>query len=625
MSILDVPSVTKLQLDQRVEGITDEVHGARDSAQAFAIDALGAVMESHTIVLQAPLDAAAAAAAELAFTITRAELNDPTQGALVVARSTVHVYSIRELQTIDRKAHLLYLVRGYLPDTLKGGGTFYWDATKAKSAHDGRDVFSPTVPWDGLPATLPAYLAGTGETAVGTPGCFVRTVTSSQVELDSYGGVTAATLNKAIQKLDTGHTIYTGGQIAIPTGPWAMNAKVVVDNPASTEIQGVTLKGRGKQATTLDFATQPAGQNGIELMTPIFAGIEDMGVRNAKAAGIKFIGQPTIPGAPSWNHVNMDRVRVSFNAGAGLELDRGFMGSFNQVFATHNTGDGIKGNGLHTSLHFSNAYAASNGGSGHRINEATYSVWTACAADGNAIYGYSITKSSTLVLNGCGAESNARSGIAVTSSTALGKSYPILLNGFLAFNNNTGNGGFPNFCHVKASDGVGAYVVAKGCRSQAPAFPTVDVLVDGIGAEFVDEDNDFPNGVSSANGGYIHHVHRAKVIRNLSVTAATSVLELKSTQGHQGSYGGEILIQASIADPSGSAVRNSATYKLLVDKGVSGVVVELAKAGMTTGGGASHPSFTWSMVGNMLTATPVGSTSGSFYFEVLTSGFVRPK
>lgn len=554
--------------------------------------------------------------------------SDVNKGIATVGRASVTVSSILDILTTKRDVSQSYIVRGYIPGTSIGGGQFYWDATRSKTLHDGRNIISPTVPWVGTTATLPSFLAGVGETSVGGIGCFVRVRTSNEVEVESYGGITADTINKSIQKLDTGSSIFTGGQIAVPTGQWPISTKVLVNNPSAstTFIQGVTIKGRGKQATTLDFASQPAGQNGIEMVTPIFAGIEDMGVRNSKAVGIKLVGQPTIPGAASWNHINIDRVRSSFNTTYGLELDRGFMGHFNQVFTTHNGGDGIKANGLHTSLHFNNCYAASNlGGSGYRLNELTYSVMTACASDGNSQHGYSVTKTSTLVMNGCGSESNQRSGLSVTSSTALGKNYAILVQGMLAFDNNKSNTGYPNLIHVKASDGVGSKVIARACRSQAPAFATVDILVDGIGAELVDEDNECPNGVQSANGGYIHYVHRAKVIRSLSVTAATAVVELMSPQGHQGSYGGEILIQASIADPSSTAVRNSATYKLLIDKGVSALVMEIAKVGMTTGGGTSFPSFTWSLVGNMLTATPVGSTSGAFYFEVLTSGFVKTK
>ena len=50
----------------------------------------------------------------------------------------------------------------------------------------------------------------------------------------------------------------------------------------------------------------------------------------------------------------------------------------------------------------------------------------------------------------------------------------------------------------------------------------------------------------------------------------------------------------------------------------STTVVEIAKNGLTTGGGASHPSFTWAIDNgtNELEATPVGSTSGNFYFYI---------
>lgn len=81
MSILDVPGISKAQLEARVTGITDEVVEARDMAQAFAIDSLGAVIESHAIVLQAPLDAAKATEDALEFKVNRSELADPTKGA----------------------------------------------------------------------------------------------------------------------------------------------------------------------------------------------------------------------------------------------------------------------------------------------------------------------------------------------------------------------------------------------------------------------------------------------------------------------------------------------------------------------------------------------------------------
>ncbi len=540
-----------------------------------------------------------------------------------LAMSAESIVDLLSAQTIAGRA---LVVHGYIAGTDTGGGTFTWDAAQLKSTHDGRKVISPTVPWDGLAGTLPAFLAGTGEASPGGSGCWVRMIESHEVEADSYGGVTAATLNNAILDLDTGDAIYTGGQIAVPVGQYSINSTVNVNNSSAFDIQGVTLKGRGKQASTLNFTGQPGGQNGVDFITPLFAGMEDMGVRNSATSGVKLTGQPTIPGSVSWNHFNMDRVRLSFNGKHGLEADRGFMGHFNQVFASHNVENGFRFDGLHTSLLFNNCYGASNTLSGFSLVEPTYSVLNACAADTNGIYGYLITKAAGTVLNGCGSESNGRAGFAALASTALGENKPIILDGFFAFNNNTANAGFPNAVYVQSQNSIPSVVIARGCRSFSPANPTVDALADGAGAYLVDEYNDFPNGVAATNGGYIHHVARTKLVPALSVTAATNVVELQSTLGGQTAFTGEILVTASDQAPSSTRSGKLATYKILVVKHSAGVgVTAIASIGLVSGAAASDPSFTWSMSGNFLRATPIGATSGAFHFEIMTQGGVKVK
>lgn len=551
---------------------------------------------------------------------------NPNNGSAYLAKASVALPSIQSLLTAKQDSSLLYVVKDYVLSSNSMGGNFTWVASQAKSAHDGRDVISPTVPWDGTLATVANFQNAVGETTPAGLGCFVRVRTSNEVEAQTYGPITSSSLNKAIKELDTGSSIYTGGQISIPVGQIAVGGKVTIDNSSVDEIQGVTLRGRGKQASTLDFATQPAGETGIEFITPIFAGLQDMGERNSKGSGVKLVGQPTIPGAPSWNHINFDRVRTSFNTLSGVEADRGFMGHFNQVFSSHNPICGFQFKGLHTSLLFNNCYAASNTQIGYDMTQVTYSVMNACAADTNGIYGYLFKNSSSTVLNGCGSESNGRSGFAALSSTALGSNKPLLVNGFLAFNNNTANGGFPNAIYVQAQNSVANTVVARGCYSHDPANATTDATVDGIGAYLVDEYNEFPNGVASTNGGYIHHVAKTAVVRSLSVTAATNVMELQSTQGGQTSFSGEVLVTASNVQPSNTRVGNIATYKLLVNKDSAGsTVVEVSKIGQTTGATAASPSFTWTMSGNFLRATPVASTTGTFFFEVMTQGPVKVK
>lgn len=86
----------------------------------------------------------------------------------------------------DRVATAVH-VRGYHLGGL-GGGNYVWDAAKAKSAHDGGVVISPTVPWDGSLGTLSAFLSGTGETSPSGTGCWVR-VSDGKETVACWGAV----------------------------------------------------------------------------------------------------------------------------------------------------------------------------------------------------------------------------------------------------------------------------------------------------------------------------------------------------------------------------------------------------------------------------------------------------
>lgn len=97
-----------------------------------------------------------------------------------------------------------------------------------------------------------------------------------------------------------------------------------------------------------------------------------------------------------------------------------------------------------------------------------------------------------------------------------------------------------------------------------------------------------------------------------------------SPQGLSNSYGGELLIQAANADPSSGSDKNAALYKLTVCKTAGGSFIEqLSAIGRVSGAGGSWPSFTWTINNDQLQATPINSTSGNFYFEVLGTGFVK--
>ncbi|WP_223518271.1 carbohydrate-binding protein [Pseudomonas sp. BF-R-21] len=115
------------------------------------------------------------------------DTTDPLKGAAVLGRGVVAVDGIKALLSQANRTDLRFQVRGYHAGSLLGGGTFYWDATRARTAHNGGTIISPTVPWSGSTATLAAFLVGSGETSPAALGCFVRTVTPDSV--DCFGAV----------------------------------------------------------------------------------------------------------------------------------------------------------------------------------------------------------------------------------------------------------------------------------------------------------------------------------------------------------------------------------------------------------------------------------------------------
>ncbi|AMB18668.1 hypothetical protein BH780_gp085 [Bacillus phage Eldridge] len=102
-----------------------------------------------------------------------------------------------------------------------------------------------------------------------------------------------------------------------------------------------------------------------------------------------------------------------------------------------------------------------------------------------------------------------------------------------------------------------------------------------------------------------------------SITAAnTPICTLGSDNGDTAQYDGQAIVRASNTD---SLTGNTASYILHIGKHIiNSHVNKISEGGLTAGSSANHPSFTFSIdtTNNQLLATPVGSTSGTFYFYV---------
>ncbi|ANF26045.1 hypothetical protein [Stutzerimonas stutzeri] len=123
--------------------------------------------------------------------VLRQELSNITQGSDLVARAGVVRGSISELAEVPTNKRQAVLVQSYHADLGIGGGTFYWDASRAKAEHDGGRVISPTVPW----GALADFLNGVGETDAAGSGCWV--LQAERVSLTQYGARAATGIDDA--------------------------------------------------------------------------------------------------------------------------------------------------------------------------------------------------------------------------------------------------------------------------------------------------------------------------------------------------------------------------------------------------------------------------------------------
>lgn len=155
---------------------------------------------SQRIRVQCLDESGVARSSDLANYVESADLEDaadPELGAVMVGRGVVALGSIVDLLAVPagvRRPDLRFEVRGYHAGTDIGGGSFYWDAERPKSDHNGGTIISPTVPWDGAREGLAGFLSGAGETEPDGLGCWVRASTR-RIAPEQFGALSDAEFN----------------------------------------------------------------------------------------------------------------------------------------------------------------------------------------------------------------------------------------------------------------------------------------------------------------------------------------------------------------------------------------------------------------------------------------------
>lgn len=438
-------------------------------------------------------------------------------------------------------------------------------------------------------------------------------------------GVTddTAAIQAAIDAADTNTDTVTGGVIYFPRGRYMVSATINVKTNHIDGLASITLVGEGIHNTVIQAMSGFTGSYLIDIDGQTYCGLE----------GLHLLGGLSVP----------------FNVANGLRISNSSQHKLVRVFAQNFTNScflfednfmltmsacrakggqiGFNFTGFHTSLAVSNCYSAGNTLNGFRIVDAVYSSFISCASDFGGQFGYYISNVGSVEFVGCGAESCGKAAFYFEASAAADATY--LIDGTRC----TLTQCFATDCN-KLLTGEGSIYSVQQDTS------VIDVLVDRF-YEF-----NVNGGVSVASNAVTsnHNVElrnceftgttygvgltpRETVVakkNGISVTAInTPICDLISIFQDTQQYSGVLHIWAGNEAPQNGLLFNGAAYVLLVTKSTGGSgVVEIAKNGLTAGGSVAHPSFTWSLdtTNNKLLASPVGSTSGTFYFQITEIG-----
>lgn len=465
-----------------------------------------------------------------------------------------------------------------------------------------------------------------------TTGSFVGSWDIDCVFPQWFGASTTSSDNQdafqaSVDFLDTGDNVNTGGKIVVTMGTWNFLTPVLVRTTDVESLSSITIEGRGEQNTVLKATA--AMSSVLDVRDGTYCEFVDFSVDGNSLAtdGIRVKGEAS--GETVYSHIRMKDVFVQNCNSVGFRFERGFLIKLNGCRAKGNV-NGFSFEGYHTSSVITGCYALNNSVSGFKIDDMSYSTFTSCAADTNLI-AYNITKIKGVSFVDCGAESNARSMFYFTASAADdGETNSInngidcrVLGGF-SYNNDTSLGGYGGTINSTQSDTSSIYVEVSNFTEISTAGTASVVSSGATNHDIIINNSNFANNISA--GAVTSDKIRIKRKSAISVTAAnTPIASLSHLLGTTNQYSGLIHIIASNSDSSGSTT-NTAGYVLLVTKSTGGSGVNLISSnGLTAGAGASHPSFTFTLdtTNNDLEASPVASTTGSFYFIITSIGAIN--
>lgn len=486
-----------------------------------------------------------------------------------------------------------------------------------------------------------------------------RMTTGAQVNIKDFESLKVGinwqpAIQAAIDSLDTGDDTTTGGVVYFPVGRYYIESPIIVRTTHSTGLASITLQGEGLHNTVIDCASGFSGSQAILVEDSTYCTFKDFHVLvNSRANyGLELKGG---------NEITIERVFCQNAITSCFYVHRCFMVTMNQCRAKGGVTQFDFGGAYNTSLNIMNCYASRSEsnrgiGQGFLIRYVAYSTFTACGADFTGRWGYRVSNTLGVTFNNCGAEKTERAAWYFEASPALDSATDAdggntivdhcrcVLNGCVSSIADTNNA---STAGALVSNGYGAIYSNNVAALAGETLSSIDVEINRFN-EIGDPDLDSIYSVASTGVDTNHKVslNGCKLtgaiistvavvdpidvtrVNNLPVTGAnTPVVDLANVFGSSNNYSGILNILATNGVPTSGSAYNSAAYVLLVTKSAgSATIVEIAKNGLTTGGGGSHPSFTWTLdsTNNELEASPVGSTSGNFYFYIGQLGSLSP-
>jgi hypothetical protein len=459
--------------------------------------------------------------------------------------------------------------------------------------------------------------------------------------LTSGGTDWAPAFQAAIDGLATSSDTYTGGIVFVPRGNYPIGSTITVDTTNVAALTSISIQGEGMHNTVLQCSSGFTGTVALDVTEATYCSFKDFHLFGGNPSncdnGLRLAGG---------SEIQIERVFCQRFDDSGFLVERCFMITLEQCRAKacltnfNFASDFSSGTGgYNTSVDCRNCYSLDplTNGQGFWINDMSYSSFTACGSDMKDLddgvdpattgrYGYRIGNVGGVSFTSCGNEKSGRAGFYFEASAALDAALidgtRCSLNDCFSWKADTKGDGYGSIY----SDQVDTSSIDVSVRNFKELAVTGSVSVNAGGVstnhKITFEHCDFINSLDGVAAKFAASTSARE--NSVSITAAnTAVLDLKSVFENTNVYSGVLHVIATNGTYTSESATNTTAYVLLVTKSTAGTgVVEIAKNGLLTGNAASWPSFTWTLdtTNNQLEASPIGSTSGTFFFYVTQIG-----